>query len=80
MLRNCARCGKVHQYPSKYCKECLEDMQETFEKVRNYLYANPNATVEQVHVNTGVERKRIREFIREDKLIITNRGIVDDKD
>ena len=80
MLRNCARCGKVHNYPSKYCKECLETEKELFDKVRDYLYDNPNATVEQVHIDTGVERKKIRQYIREDRLIITDRIIEGDND
>ncbi len=77
LLRNCANCGKLHDYPSKYCKECLEEEKKSFEKVRNYLYTHPNATVEEVHKSTEVSRKKISQYIREDRLIVTNKGIIE---
>lgn len=72
MLKNCKRCGKLHNNFSKYCDKCEKIEVKNYRKVRDYLWENPNATVEEVHVETGVNRKVIRRYVREDKLIISN--------
>ena len=72
MLKNCLRCGKLHNNLSKYCDKCEKIEAENYRKVRDYLWENPNATVEQVHLDTNVKRKKIRRYIREDKLVISN--------
>lgn len=77
LLRNCVNCGKLHNDLSKYCKECLEKEKISFDKIRDYLHNNPNSTLEQVHKNTNIPRKKISEYIREDRLIVTNKGIID---
>ena len=71
MLKNCLRCGKVHNNLSKYCDKCEKIEAKLYRKVRDYLWNNPNATVEEVHLETDVTRKKIRRYIREDKLVIS---------
>ena len=71
MLKNCFRCGQVHNNLSKYCEECEKIEAKIYRKVRDYLWENPNATVEEVHLETEVKRKKIRRYIREDKLVIS---------
>lgn len=72
MLKNCLRCGKLHNNLSKYCDQCEKIEVELYRKVRDYLWENPDDTVEQVYLATGVKRKKIRRYIREDKLVISN--------
>ena len=71
LLKNCLRCGKVHNNLSKYCEECEKIEAKLYRKVRDYLWENTNATVEEVYLETGVKRKKIRRYIREDKLVIS---------
>ncbi|MFW6386512.1 MAG: TIGR03826 family flagellar region protein [Bacillota bacterium] len=70
-IKNCPKCGKLFSYDgvSKLCEVCREEEETKFQKVKEYLWDNPNATIEEVHEETGVERERIIKFIREDRLI-----------
>ncbi|MFW6006791.1 MAG: hypothetical protein ACOC4G_04395 [Bacillota bacterium] len=72
MLRNCADCGKLHTYPTRLCKDCLERKIERYKKVKNYLWDHPNSNIEQVSEETGVKREKIIQFVREDRFIVTD--------
>jgi predicted amidophosphoribosyltransferase len=44
-IRNCRRCDRIYQHRgSKYCPNCMLELDEIFVKVRDYIYDNPNAT------------------------------------
>ena len=77
MLRNCINCGKVHTYPAKLCKECMEEKRNQCRKVKDFLWDNPNSTIDEVHEATGIKRERILQFVREDRFIVTG-GIIQD--
>ncbi|MEJ6950161.1 TIGR03826 family flagellar region protein [Natronospora cellulosivora (SeqCode)] len=70
-LRNCPQCGKLFAYDgtSKVCNVCRSSEENDFEKVRDYLWDNPNATIEEVHTATEVERELIIKFVREGRLV-----------
>ncbi|MTI59255.1 MAG: flagellar protein [Firmicutes bacterium] len=70
-LKNCPRCGKLFakKGDSDLCPICADGEEEDFQKVKEFLWDNPNATIEVVHEKTGVSRERIIHFIREDRLI-----------
>ena len=70
-LKNCPQCGKLFasEHGEKLCPVCLEDEESDFQKVKEFLWDNPKATIEEVHKETGVERDLIIKFIRDDRLI-----------
>ena len=49
------------------CERCAENM---FEKVKEYVAENPDNTINQIVTETGVERKYIKRWIREGRLIL----------
>ncbi|WP_422446897.1 TIGR03826 family flagellar region protein [Thermoanaerobacterium sp. DL9XJH110] len=72
-LRNCPECGKLFVYTVKnLCPDCVKKEEEDFEKVRDYLYDNPGATIEEVSEKTGVDSKKVLEFLREGRLVLKN--------
>ena len=78
MIRNCENCGKVHNFPAKLCQECLQEKMKLYKKVKNYLWEHPNSTVDEVHAGTGVKKEKILQFVREDRFIVTD-GILQDQ-
>mgnify|MGYP001950325701 FL=1 len=68
-VRNCKRCGKIYNYTgSAVCNNCLRQEQEDFEKVREYLFNNPNSSAMEVSEATGIELKVISRFLKEGRL------------
>lgn len=70
-LRNCNRCGKVYVYDGfNICLDCRRAHEEDFKKVKEYLDEHPGATVVEVSEATGVETKKIIQFLKEGRLEI----------
>ena len=70
-LKNCPECGKLFSYEgvNDLCYVCREEQESDFKKVKDYLWEYPNATIEDVHEETGVDREIIIKFIRDDRLV-----------
>ncbi|MFW5855838.1 MAG: TIGR03826 family flagellar region protein [Bacillota bacterium] len=70
-LKNCPRCGKLFAKKGneKLCPVCRKEEESDFEKVKEYLWDHPKASIDEVHEATGVERDTIIKFIKEDRLI-----------
>ena len=72
-LRNCPRCGKLFAYIGRaICNRCVEQEEEEFKVVKEYIYDNPGATVFEVSDVTGVAVEKILRFLREERLEITS--------
>jgi len=75
-LRNCIRCGKLFASEGTLiCPACLEERDEQYKIVREYIYEHPRATVPEVSEATGVEEKTIFEFLREGRLALKEPGL-----
>lgn len=70
-VRNCTRCGKVFLpvLGRRYCPECAEAEIAEFESVKEHLRKHPGASVLQVSEATGVPVKKIREYVKEGRLV-----------
>ncbi|MGM0471734.1 MAG: hypothetical protein ACQEQI_05565 [Bacillota bacterium] len=78
-LKNCQRCGQVFASNSdKICSECQEEIEENFEKVRDYIYDHGQASLPQIHEDTGVSIEEIKQFIREGRLVELNTDLTID--
>ncbi|MBM7623027.1 flagellar protein [Sporohalobacter salinus] len=69
-LKKCNRCGQVFASNHKdICPDCEDEIEENFKKVRDYIYDNGQASIPQIHEETGVSIKEIKQFIREGRLV-----------
>ncbi|HZJ82169.1 MAG TPA: MerR family transcriptional regulator [Clostridia bacterium] len=68
-IRNCKRCNGIFQYRgSKYCPTCMQEFDDLFIKVRDYIYDNPKANIMEVSGETGVEEDIILQFLKDGRL------------
>lgn len=68
-IRNCKRCNRIFQYNgSKYCPNCMIELDKMFVIVRDYLYDHPEANVVQTSEATGVDEDIILEFLKQGRL------------
>ena len=78
--RTCGKCGKAnpdYKGVGEYkCSECGFIMYDDFGVVRNYLEAHRGATQSMVHQATGVSMETIRQFLKEERLEISNNSSV----
>ncbi len=68
-IKNCVKCGKVYVYDNyKLCRNCRKLEEEDFQKVKQYIYDNPGATMQEISSETGVSIQRIMKYLREGRL------------
>jgi flagellar operon protein (TIGR03826 family) len=72
-LRNCSRCGRLFGYAGRpICSYCVEEEEDEFKKVKEYLYDNPGSTVFEVADATNVEVEKIMRFLKEERLQVSS--------
>lgn len=70
-IRNCPRCGKIFTYIGRpICNRCIEDEEDEFKRVKEYVYDNPGATISETSQVTEVSVEKIMRFLREERLEI----------
>ena len=74
-IKNCARCKNIYQYDGfKLCHNCRKADELDFQKVKEYLEEFPGANISNVVEVTGVDTKKVIEFLREGRLEIEGGG------
>lgn len=74
-IRNCIRCKNIYQYDGfKLCYNCRKEDELDFEKVKEYLEEYPGANISNVIDATGVDSKKVIEFLKEGRLEIEAGG------
>jgi len=76
LLKNCAECGNVFAEEGDLCLSCLALMQGDFQKIREFSFANPNASLQQIAAGTGASEPRIILYLRQGKLRVVSQGKV----
>lgn len=76
-LKNCAKCGRMFSGESHqlYCSNCVENDDETFKIVREYIYDHPSSTVKETSVATDIPEEKILKFLRQGKLTLRGDGV-----
>lgn len=76
-LVNCKKCGRMFSSIAgeKLCSRCRTNDEDDFKIVREYIYDNPGARVQEVAEETGVSEKKILKFLREGKLELKGEGV-----
>lgn len=71
---NCKSCGKLFNAldRSRLCPSCKRALEDKFQEVKQYLRENPDATINQTSEDNDVTVKQIKQWIREERLILTN--------
>lgn len=72
-LRNCSRCGKMFNYVAgpPICDACKKALEDDFQKVKQYVQDNPNASLKQIAEDNEVRLNQIKEWIREERLMFS---------
>ena len=73
-LRNCKKCGRLFSSTdgSSLCSRCNEDVDDSFTRVREYIYDNPSSSVKDVSHGTGVPTDSILKWIRDGRIMLAD--------
>lgn len=73
-LRNCRTCGNVFNYMVGpiMCPACKSELEEKFQRVKEYIRENPKTDICRVSEACGVETRQIKKWLREERLEITS--------
>ena len=77
-VRNCKSCGRLYTVlgRERICPACKALLEDKFQQVKRFLNENPNSSVEVVAKENDVSTKQIRQWVREERLILSS-GIID---
>ena len=80
-VRNCKMCGRLFNVLNneRICPACQKKLEDKFHEVKEYLEEHPGASVEQTATDNDISTKQIRQWVREERLILstaTEAGIV----
>ena len=68
-VRQCRKCGRLFMsYGASACPSCVEDTDQDFVKVKDYIYDHPTANVTEISEKTGVESVVVLRFLKEGRL------------
>ena len=70
-IRQCDFCRVPYQsYGSKICGDCLAQLDIDFMTIKDYLYENEGAGIEEVAEETGISKKSIMYLLKEERLVV----------
>lgn len=71
-IRNCRKCGKIYNYIGgmPICPLCRQKDEEDYQRVKEYLYQYPGATLSEVSTELGVAVETIKRYLRDGRLEI----------
>lgn len=74
-IKTCRTCGKIFQFRGNYqCQECVRAADEKFVTVRNYMFDNPSANMQEICDTCDVDEEVVLRWIREGRLIVHEDG------
>lgn len=76
IIRNCKVCGRIFSYAGgmAVCEPCRNEDDDTFKKVKDYLYDNPGASLSEVSSAVGTSIQRIKGYLKDGRLEIMEAG------
>jgi flagellar operon protein (TIGR03826 family) len=77
-VRNCKSCGKIFNYISgqPLCPSCMKALEVKFGVVKEYIYNNPGAGMQEVAEENDVTTTQIQKWIREERLSFAEDSMV----
>ena len=75
-LRNCKKCNRLFSSTNgtSLCSRCSNEVDDGFTRVREYIYDNPSSSVKEVATGTGVDADSILKWIREGRIVLSDRA------
>ncbi len=75
-LKNCKKCGRMFSAENghEYCTKCRLKIVDHFKIVREYIYDHPGTNVNETAEATGVPKKEILEYLRDQRLELVDRS------
>lgn len=72
--RNCKECGKIFNYlgGAPVCAACAKKLEERFAQVKEFVYDNPGASINEVAEENEVSVQQIKRWIREERLAFSD--------
>lgn len=68
-VRNCKKCQKLFNFTGEpLCPACIKEMEDKFFEVRDYIYANPTASMATVAEENDVPIQQIKKWVRQERL------------
>ena len=70
-VKNCKSCGRLFNYigaTTPLCPQCMKKLDDKYEAVKQYIYDNPRANINQVSEDMEVSVPQIQRWIREERL------------
>lgn len=61
------------------CRDCLSVMYDDYGKVRKYVEEHPGCTEVDVHMDTGVSREMIGQFVKQQRFEVVNGRRIDNE-
>jgi hypothetical protein len=76
-LKKCETCGRMFsgEYGTTICSRCMVSDDETFRRVREFVYDNPGSNISQVSEGTGVPDEVVMGYLRLGKLELKGDGV-----
>lgn len=73
-IKNCKGCSRLFQYIGGpvLCPICRELLEDKFTEVKAYIYEHRGASVAEVSEATDVTVKQIKQWIREERLVLSD--------
>lgn len=78
-VRNCRGCGRLYNYigsVTPMCPNCMKSLDEKYESVKQYIYDNPRANINQVSMELEVSIQQLQRWIREERLSFSDDSAV----
>lgn len=77
-VRNCKTCGKLFNFISgpPICTKCSMKLEDKFAEVKEYIYSNPGAGMQDVSEIFEVSVQQIQKWIREERLSFAEDSLV----
>lgn len=73
-VKNCKSCKRLFNYISgpQICPACASQLEEKFQKVKEYIREVPHATMEAIADENEVSVKQIKQWVREERLTFSD--------
>lgn len=77
-VRNCKNCGKLFNFVSgpPICNGCNKKLEDKFAEVKEYIYNNPGAVIQEIADTFEVSIPQIHKWIREERLSFAEDSMV----